>query len=462
MAKNRLIISITIVACLVVILSSAHFARLYFQSPVSRLEKDLSNLRSRGLPIESVYFDDEIGYVVVEFSDMEPEYVEPIQEILGYDVPVLFRELEPRKVLSGEPPSQPFELCNALNMLVENLDYSFVYHIDVQEGLLILEFKDLKDEEMQEIIRVAGDEVAIQFVERPWGDRLYIGEPSSDIESLEAAEERLDSSIQSGIRDIVAMSYVRESAGLLEVLLYDLDDYDESIEAIRSMVGLDTPLAFVLTRRKPPEILNLNTADSLLNYYTTLLNLSDVGYEIIWQSESKPSKWQNLNGEATIYFSKDGDKVPFQKLRLNKTDGSWTWVGGSKWGVASPSRDVEILGYIVDVCRIDGRKSVSCVTPMVKNSGDGTAYIWSVQVEIMNATYAYNHTYHTVGMDLWSGLIDSGEVKFVWIRGELDLPLDPLRRRTYTISIILRDGEENILTERSFTHTFSSLQTGGP
>ncbi len=73
--------------------------------------------------------------------------------------------------------------------------------------------------------------------------------------------------------------------------------------------------------------------------------------------------------------------------------------------------------------------------------------------------------YHTVGMDVRNGFIGSGKIDFVNMGGYkdfLDIPLDLLRGKTYTISIILRDGEENILAERSFTHTFSSLQTGGP
>jgi len=448
--KNKLIISISILAILIS-LYAAYFNPFHRENPVVRLREELSDLRSMGLPIESVYSDDENGCLVVEFSDMEPEYVETIQGIVGYDVPILFRELESKSVLSGEPPSQPLELCNALNTLAENLDYHF-HDIDLQEGLLILEFEDLKEEDMQEIIGVAGDEVAIKFVERPWRDSMYVGMPSSDTESLEAAEERLDSSIQSGDRDMIARTRVEKSAGFLEVHLYDLDDYGEPIEAIRSIVGLNTPLTFVLTRETQPKRQIHGTAESVLDHYIGLLNLSDVGYDVLWKDEQE--------GEASIFFCEDGDRYPFQTLRLNKTGGSWERVGRRQWGVASPSRDVEILGYHIRLTSAEERKIVSRLTPLVRNSGDGTAYIWSIDVKIVNATHAYNQTYLTVGMDLWNGLVGSGETEFVDVGGSFtsfSIPLDGLRGGTYTVSVVLRDGDENVLTERSFTHTFSSL-----
>ena len=100
--NNKLIISISILAILISL-----YAVFYYpfqrENPVVRLREELSDLRSRGLPIESVYSDDEIGCLVVEFGDMEPEYVETIQGIVGYDVPILFRELETKSVLSGKP-----------------------------------------------------------------------------------------------------------------------------------------------------------------------------------------------------------------------------------------------------------------------------------------------------------------------------------------------------------------------
>ncbi len=448
--KNKLIISISILAILIS-LYAVYFNPFHRENPVVRLREELSDLRSMGLPIESVYSDDESGCLVVEFSDMEPEYVETIQGIVGYDVPILFRELESKSVLSGEPPSQPFELCNALNTLAENLDYHS-HDIDLQEGLLILEFEDLKEEDMQEIIGVAGDEVAIKFVERPWRDSIYVGMPSSDTESIEAAEERLNSSIQSGDRDTIARTRVEKSAGFLEVHLYDLDDYGEPIEAIRSIVGLNTPLIFVLTRETQPKRQSHGTAESVLDHYIGLLNLSDVGYDVLWKDKQE--------GEASICFCEDGDRYPFQTLRLNKTGGSWERVGRRQWGVASPSRDVEILGYHIRLTSAKGTKIVSRLTPLVRNSGDGTAYIWSIDVKIVNATHAYNQTYLTVGFDLWNGLVGSGETEFVDVGGSftsLGIPLDGLRGGTYTVSVVLRDGDENMLAERSFTHTFSSL-----
>lgn len=448
--KNKPIISLTILAIFIVSLYSVYYAQFYGENSISRLERASDNLRSKGIPIESISLDDEIGYLVVEFGDMKQQYIEPVREIIGYPVPVLFRKLESKQVLSGEPPAQLFELCNALNVLNENLDYLISADIDIEKGLLVLECRDLTDEIIQDVIGVVGDEVPIRFLERPCWDTVYIGEPSSDIGSLKAAGEKLDPSIQSGIRDIVVRTCIDESAGLLEVHLYDLDEYGTHIESIRNIVGNDIPLAFVLTRVKPPERASFVSADLLLNYYLSLLNLSDVGYEIQWQDGSE--------GEAAIYFLRDSDKVSFQILRLNKTGDSWKWIGVEKRGTASPSHDVEILGYLIRVLRSDGRKIVSRVTPMVKNHGNGTAYIWSVQVEITNATDVYHQTYLTVGMDLWNGLVDVGEIDLVDVGGSfdsLDILLDVLKGKTYTITIVLKDGEGNILDEGNFTHTFS-------
>jgi len=68
------------------------------------LEKELEDLRSKGIPVEFVDIDDEIGCLVVAFKDAEPQYIEPIREIVGYDIPILFRELELKRVSFGEPP----------------------------------------------------------------------------------------------------------------------------------------------------------------------------------------------------------------------------------------------------------------------------------------------------------------------------------------------------------------------
>ena len=85
----------------------------------------------------------------------------------------------------------------------------------------------------------------------------------------------------------------------------------------------------------------------------------------------------------------------FQKLTFKKVNGSWTLSSWSKLRVASPSRNLEIIDYIVRVGIINGQRCVSRINPIVRNLGEKSAYIWSVQVTISNSTHTYLQSYPT-------------------------------------------------------------------
>jgi len=59
--RFELVFVITILAWIIVTLSASFLANIYLVSPVVRLERKLDDLRSSGVPIEFVGFDDEIG-----------------------------------------------------------------------------------------------------------------------------------------------------------------------------------------------------------------------------------------------------------------------------------------------------------------------------------------------------------------------------------------------------------------
>lgn len=458
MEKGKFIIIITILIGSIVTLQAIHLAQESPNRKLAKLERKLDNLRDKGIPIEFVDVDDEIGCLIVAFNDMKPEYVEPVREIVGYDRPVLFRELELKKVLVGEPPESLLEICRAVNILEESGVYYLLYshpHIDMERGLLHLEFKDLTDEKIQTIRGLVGYDVPIEFEEREWKDQLYIGKPPLMLEELKDADVNLERADCKIVRDAIFSTTVDERAGLLKIYLWKLENYAETIEAIRDVVGYETPLAFVLTDYKRPEEQNFTTADAASEHYVNLKTLPDIGYEIVWQTEDE--------AEASIYFIIEDEQVPFQKLKLRKTDGSWEWKGISKWGVPSPSRELEIVGYLTSVSRLE----ISNIIPLVKNLGDETAYIWSVEVEVKNSTHTLNQSYCTVGRLFWDVFIRPGEVKEVypispggsWKLEESEewvvFKSDSAREKTYTITIALKDGEGTTLAENTFIHTFA-------
>jgi hypothetical protein len=456
MEKDKFIIIITILIGSIVTLQAIHFAK---ESPIrelAKLERKLDNLREKGISIEYVDIDDEIGYLVVAFNDMEPEYVEPVREIVGYDRPVLFRELELKRVLVGEPPASLLKICRAINLLIE-VGYRVDSRVDVERGLLRLIFRDLIDEEIQKIRGLVGHDVPIEFEKREWRDQLYIGKPSLMLEALEDASRKLgQAKTQSKlIQNTVSGSGVDRKAGLLKIYLWEQENYVEIIEVIRNVLEYDTPLAFVFFDYERPEERNFTTAEAVSEHYVNLLNLPDIGYEIVWQTEDE--------AEASIYFIIEDEQVPFQKLELYKTEGLWEWRCRRIREVPSPSRKLEIVGYLTSVFH----HGVSSIIPLVKNLGDETAYIWSVEVEVKNSTHTLNQSYLTVGFGLLDGLIRPGEVKEVYpiMPGEywrleeseelVVFQLDSARGKTYTITITLKDGEDKTLAENTFIHTFA-------
>ncbi len=449
MRKIKLLLVITILAASLVALRSAYF---YQNRPIARLRRELGSLREGGIPVESVEVDDELGCLVVNFKDMEPDYVEPIREVVGYDQQVLFRELEPKMELVGEPPAPVLEICGAMNALEESWNFRdyLLKEIDVEKGLLRLRLKDLTDEKVQAIMRLVGYNVPVLFEEIEWKDRLYVGRPSLDTEALEDAISRLDESDQTLPQDAIHTE-VDEEDGFLKISFRELEDYRDVIEAIRNVVGQDTPVEFVFTHYPRYEKYNFTTPEAALEHYMNLLNLTDLNHEIVKQTEE--------DAEASLYFLIGGERFQFQQLRLRKEDGSWIWDAGSKGGIPSPSREVEIVGYLIRVVMGGGRKVVSRVTPMVKNHGNRTAYIWTVGIEVRNSTHTYNQTYHTVGMDIFNGLIRPGQTDIVGTGGhhrDIDILLDQVRGKTYAITITLKDGEENTLAEKTFVHTVST------
>ena len=67
---------------------------------------------------------------------------------------------------------------------MEGLDYWVDSSIDAERGLLRIRFRDLTDEEIRKIRGIVGHDVPIEFVEREWTDRLFIGKSSLELLKL--------------------------------------------------------------------------------------------------------------------------------------------------------------------------------------------------------------------------------------------------------------------------------------
>jgi len=442
----------------------AYAAHQFLFSPEAVLRREMGSLRDQGVPVERVYRDDDFGCLVVEFMDMEDEYVQPVREIVGYGQPILFKELETPEAHVGEPPSTPLEVCRAYNALEEGLDLRVIKEPDFVGGLLRLTFMDeLTENEVETVTGLVGGGVAIEFHEWGWKDRILVGEPTFETEKLEAALFRLEG-LPESIRDAIwGNPSVDNRTGMLKINLYRLRRYSGVIDAVRDAVGGDTPVVFFLYQHEPYEAETFTSPIEVVEDYVGLLNLTDVGYEILsWTEETI---WSCEKAVASIHFVVDGERVPFQELRLEIHNGTWETRGAGKWGTRSPSKDVEIVGYLIDVGTTGNRTCIFGVDPVVENEGEGTAYIPEVEVELGNSTSVMRQSYSTLGKGFWDGLIKAKSVDsvgaiyhaYTWITENgrfTNLPLSPIRGKTYMITIALMDGEGTVLASETFTHVF--------
>ncbi len=433
-------------------------------SPEAVLRREMENLRDQGVPVERVYRDDDFGCLVVEFMDMEDEYVQPVREIVGYGQPVLFRELETPEAHVGEPPSTPLEVCRAYNALEEGLDLRVIKEPNFVGGLLRLTFMDeLTENEVETVTGLVGGGVAIEFHEWGWKDRVLVGEPTFETEKLEAALSRLEG-LPESIRDAIwGNPSVDNRTGMLKINLYRLRRYSGVIDAVRDAVGGDTPVVFFLYQHEPYEAETFTSPIEVVEDYVGLLNLTDVGYEILsWTEETI---WSCEKAVASIHFVVDGEHVQFEELRLEMRNGTWEGGGRGRWGTRSPSRDVEIVGYLFDAGVSGERGCLHSVMPVVENLGEDTAYITNVEVEVWNSTSVMRQSYSTFGGGFWDGLIKAKSVdsvgpvypEYTWVTEDgrsSTLHLSSMRGKTYTITITLKDGEETVLTSETFTHVF--------
>ena len=451
--KSRVILTVTIIASFLLALQSTHLTHLHMRHPLIILENKMEDLREKGIPLKDAHVDDTLGCLVVEFKDMEREYVESVRETVGYEHPILFRELEENKVLIGHPPAPILDICRVLNSLFESGEYYGQYSIDFERGLLHLILRDLGQGEIDRITRIVGDEVPIEFEELAWMDRLYVGRPSHDIDYLENASWLL-SELGESINSAISGTGVSEETGYLKISLYKHGCYPYTISAIREVLGPETPAFFVFRPWEIPQEWNQTSPSSLLKDFSSIFDLPDLGYEITQQDEDTASAYVN--------FMVDGDHIPFMSLELHRINSTWDFELWSRCRAPSPSRQIEIVGYLLKQYEIFWK-----IFPVVKNPGRNTALVSFVTVEMENSTHTFINTYLTAGMDLTNGLIGPNEYELINPRfsweywrikqtGELcPVHRDSIGGETFRITIVLKDGKKNILAQRTFEHTFS-------
>lgn len=452
------------------------------QRAMNELESELAGLRENEVPVDSIWIDDKIGALVVAFEDMKPEYVDPIRRIVGYDTPVLFRELEVKEVTVGKPSASILEICEAYNLLKEREPRWIPADVDLEDNLLLIWYRDLTSEEMNYVRGIVGYDVPIKFKEQEWMDRLYVGEPSSkSLEELENALMELYKEEETNelISKAVSGTAVEEEAGLLKIWLWELEDGYESVQAIREAVGHDFPIEFVLTHDKlPQEPAGFKTIDEAIRWHIRRYRYpsTDVGYEI----SSRTENW----AEGFVYLVAENDRVPFENVHFRKENDRWN-VEPGPWhlSVRSPSRDLEILGYEIRMSSVkppEWSESHACLIgfiPVVKNSSRFPAFISTVELRLENSTDNFRTSYPAGVIPIGHisiGIVGSGEIVKVGYLGgpapmgdwQIDnssrtlLRIDDLRGKTYEITITLRDGEGTVLAENTFIHTFARPPVG--
>lgn len=446
--------TITIIASFLLALQSTHLAHLYLRRPLIILESEMEDLRERGIPVKGAHIDEALGCLVVEFRDMEKEYVESVREVVGYEYPILFRELEENKALVSHSPASILDICRALNNLFESGEYYGTYSIDFERGLLHLTLRDLDQGEIDRISRIVGEDTPIEFEELAWMDRLYVGRRSYDVEYLENVSRKLYE-LEESVDRAVSGTGVSEETGYLIISLYKHRSYPYTISAIREALGPETPAYFVFRPWEIPQGWNQTSPSSILDDFSSIFDLPDLGYEITQQDEDTVS--------AYINFIVDGENIPFMSLELHRINSTWD-LEWSRCEAPSPSRQIEIVGYLFKQHDISWE-----IFPVVKNTGKNTAFVSSVTVIMENSTHTFNNTYLTTGMDLTNGLIGPiyyGLInpRFSWEYWRIEqtgvlchVHRHSIEGKTFKITIVLKDGEENTLAQRTFVHTFSEI-----
>lgn len=217
---------------------------------------------------------------------------------------------------------------------------------------------------------------------------------------------------------------------------------------------------------KPPESLT-SLAGRIADSYGP-----GVGYEI--------HAWTDNEARASIYLETENGRTPFENLRFRRVDNVWEVAGWELWPVSSPSSELAIVDYKVTTPSVNGHECLEFFIPVVKNSGRWPAFVTSVELWLENSTNRYGRRYSTLGHG-FEGVVPSWETTEVWYGGgpapspywyEYDnlppltklnktlLRVDLLEGKTFELTITLRDGEETVLAENTFIHTFARPPVG--
>lgn len=230
-------------------------------------------------------------------------------------------------------------------------------------------------------------------------------------------------------------------------------------------IGVAIVLSWVfLVQRQPPQSLTAEAGRWADNYG------SGVGYEIF--------SWTDNEATASIYLEAENGRIPFENIHLRKTGNKW-WIDHSRtrhWPILSPSRELAIVNYEVRTSTMESsffegeHEVLTFLIPVAKNSSRWPSFVASVELELENLTSSYRKSYSAIS---WSveGIVGSGEIAAIGVGAEggpfppvvwgfdnsITLPrMDLLQGKTYTVNIVLRDGEGTVLAENTFIHTFAS------
>lgn len=223
-------------------------------------------------------------------------------------------------------------------------------------------------------------------------------------------------------------------------------------------------LSWTLVHRQPqpPKPLTVMMQE-MVDYYGP-----GVGYEIHERTDNEA--W------TSIYFEVENERIPFENLHFRKVNNEWDMVEVRIWRVSSPSRDLDILGYEVRTSFVqlhEWSESHECLkwfAPVVKNSGHFPALIWKVEIKLENSTNCFRTSYRAGVLPglISIGLVKPGETVEVGYSGgpapssrwlvdstSTYLRMDELEGKTFELTITLKDGEETVLAENTFTYTFA-------
>lgn len=161
-----------------------------------RLENHIPDLRENGIPVpEEIYIDNALEAVVVSFEDCEPDlpwensdYSTPVRRIIGWNVPVVFKELDTPELSLGSKSS--IDALEKAYSKFSRLNIVSAAGLKESENVIYLEFEELNEQAIEKVRKKNEENLAIKLKEASFTTSLYIGKPTENVELLRDTQDK--------------------------------------------------------------------------------------------------------------------------------------------------------------------------------------------------------------------------------------------------------------------------------